>query len=131
MLVPKSERGFTLLEVLVALIIFGIAFGAIAGIFQTALRQSTTASMMLYAQSLAEQQLVRFGTELPLIPGNLTGTSTMPSREPLAWKSRIDLATPVAEGADFALYRITIDVAAKGETRPLLTVETLKIGAAP
>ena len=67
MITDRAVRGFTLLEVLVALIIFGIAFGAIAGIFQTALRQSATASTLLDARAVAEQQIARFGTELPLV----------------------------------------------------------------
>ena len=38
-----STAGFTLLEILVALVIFALAFGVLAQIIQTGLRQSTGA----------------------------------------------------------------------------------------
>jgi prepilin-type N-terminal cleavage/methylation domain-containing protein len=38
-----GNHGFTLLEILVALVIFALAFGVLAQIIQTGLRQSTGA----------------------------------------------------------------------------------------
>lgn len=131
MTADRSARGFTLLEVLVALIIFGVAFGAIAGIFQTSLRHSGTASTLFDAQALAEQQMARFGTELPLAPGEHEGSETVRNRGVFAWRGRISLAEPVAAGDDLALYRIVVDVASEGVAVPLVTLETLRIGAAP
>lgn len=131
MITERTVRGFTLLEVLVALIIFGISFGAITGIFQTALRQSATASTLLEARAVAEHLMARIGIELPLIPGDHAGIEMVADRETLVWESRISLASPVAEGDDVALYRIVIDVASEGATVPLLTLETVRIGTAP
>jgi prepilin-type N-terminal cleavage/methylation domain-containing protein len=72
--VPRREmgralaraRGFTLLEVLVALLIFGLAFGVLAQIFQTGFRQSETAEELTTATLLARSRLARIGTDLAL-----------------------------------------------------------------
>ena len=61
----RSEGGFTLLEVLVALLIFALAFGVLAQIFQTGLQQSATAERMGAATMLARSQLARIGIDLP------------------------------------------------------------------
>ena len=62
---PNERRpraaGFTLLEVLVALIIFALTFGVLAQIMQTGLRQSTTATASSTATLLARSQLARVG----------------------------------------------------------------------
>jgi prepilin-type N-terminal cleavage/methylation domain-containing protein len=63
---PAGDRGFTLLEVLVALLIFGLAFGVLAQIFQTGLRQSESAEEMTTATLLARSQLARVDIDLPL-----------------------------------------------------------------
>jgi len=63
---PAQAPGFTLLEVLVALLIFGLAFGVLAQIFQTGLRQSATAEQVATATMLARSQLARIGSDWPL-----------------------------------------------------------------
>jgi general secretion pathway protein I len=65
------ERGFTLLEVLVALLIFGLAFGVLAQIFQTGFRHSATAERTTTATLLARSQLARIGIDLPLEIGEI------------------------------------------------------------
>jgi prepilin-type N-terminal cleavage/methylation domain-containing protein len=63
---PTPDRGFTLLEVLVALLIFGFAFGVLAQIFQNGLQQSATAEQAATATMLARSQLARVGGDWPL-----------------------------------------------------------------
>jgi general secretion pathway protein I len=63
---PPRSAGFTLLEVLVALLIFGLVFGVLAQIFQTGLRQSSAAERMSTATLLARSQLARIGIDVPL-----------------------------------------------------------------
>ena len=65
----RAPRGFTLLEVLVALLIFGLVFGVLAQIFQTGLRQSATAEDVVTATLLARSRLARIGVDLPLAVG--------------------------------------------------------------
>ncbi len=123
----SGQDGFTLLEVLVALIIFSIAFGAIASIFQTSLRQSTTAETMIDATAVAERQIARFGTELPLELGETSGLSS----EGLIWNAKVVLGSPLSENSDVALYRITVDVGSEDGGDGYVTLETLRIGRAP
>jgi general secretion pathway protein I len=68
---PGPHSGFTLLEVLVALLIFALAFGVLAQIFQTGLRQSATAEQMAAATMLARSQLDRIGIDLPIEIGEI------------------------------------------------------------
>ncbi len=126
-----AERGFTLLEVLVALIIFALSFGAIAQIFQTALRQSTTASDQLDALALAEREMARIGADLPLSLGETTGLSEIPGAQALAWTRRISLAEPIKGDEMLALYRVVVEISDQAVERPLLALETVKIGPAP
>ena len=123
-----SARGFTLLEVLVALIIFAVAFGAIANLFQMALRQSSTASEQLEALALAERQIARVGADLPLELGESGGVAVTPGGDSLTWRSRIQLAEH-SELSPIALYRVTLDVIDERSDRALVTLETLKTGA--
>jgi general secretion pathway protein I len=65
----RRGHGFTLLEVLVALMILGLACGMLARLFQTGFRQSSTAEAMTTATLLARSQLARIGIDLPLDVG--------------------------------------------------------------
>ena len=68
---PGQSSGFTLLEVLVALLIFALAFGVLAQIFQTGFRASATAERTTTATLLARSQLARIGIDLPLEIGEI------------------------------------------------------------
>lgn len=127
----RTQQGFTLLEVLIAMVIFAIAFGAIAGIFQTALRQSRTAETLLDAEALAEQQMARLGKDLPLTPGVFTGVAKSADPSPLAWRTEIGLAEPLRQDADVALYSITIEISDQAGDRTHLRLQTLRLGPAP
>jgi general secretion pathway protein I len=116
--------GFTLLEVLVALIIFGIAFGALAGLFQTSLRQTGTAGDLRRATEIAETQLERFGRDLPLTPGRTDGSTA----DGMRWQADVSLAAPVDQDAGVALYRISVDAGPEGGPTGLVRLTTLRIG---
>ncbi len=122
-----AARGFTLLEVLIALVIFGFAFGAIAGIFQTALRQSASAETLMRAQALAEQQMARVGSEIPLYLNEQTGLSTAG----LAWRTSIELAMPIEDDDDVALYRVRVEVTEPESEWSYITLTTLRVGRLP
>jgi general secretion pathway protein I len=62
----SSAQGFTLLEVVVALMIFALSFGVLAQIFQTGFRQSAQAEAVATATLVARSELARIGVELPL-----------------------------------------------------------------
>ena len=67
------RRGFTLVEVVVALLIFGLTFAVLARIVQTGALQSARAETMTMATLLARSQLARIGVEVPVAAGELAG----------------------------------------------------------
>jgi prepilin-type N-terminal cleavage/methylation domain-containing protein len=126
------DRGFTLLEILVALMIFAIAFGAIADIFHTGLRQSRTAGTLFDAKALAEQQIARFGSDLPLEPGTFSGVGSAPSgATPLTWIAEISTVEQLGPDSDLALYSIEVRIRDERADRDHFTLRTLKLGLAP
>ncbi len=68
-----GRQGFTLIEVVVALVIFGLAFAVLARIVQTGILQSGRAEAMTTATLLARSQLARIGADVPIAPGELDG----------------------------------------------------------
>jgi prepilin-type N-terminal cleavage/methylation domain-containing protein len=118
-------RGFTLLEVLVALLCFALVFGILAQIMRTGLRQSAAAEEAALAGLLARSQLARVGVELPLAPGEVEGEA-----EGMRWRVATRLAEPLAEESDIATWRIDVTIA-WGEAGQELTLTTLRLGPPP
>lgn len=70
----QRQRGFTLLEVLVAFVIFAMAFGAVLQIFSGSLRNASLADDYAIATGHAESLLARAGVESALSAGEQTGS---------------------------------------------------------
>jgi general secretion pathway protein I len=121
-----AKPGFTLLEVLVALIIFALAFGILAQIFQTGLRQSTTAEVATEATLFAQSQLARVGVELPLQVGEVAGEN----EDGLRWQTAIREAEPPTEEG-VASYLVEVTVAWGPGPADQVTLTTLRIGYLP
>jgi general secretion pathway protein I len=66
-------QGFTLIEVVVALLIFGLALAMVARIIQTGVLESGRAEAMTTATLLARSQLARINADVPLAQGELDG----------------------------------------------------------
>jgi type II secretion system protein I len=118
-------RGFTLLEVLVALIIFAIAFGVLAQIIQTGLGQAQGAAATSEATLLARSLLAEVGSELPVSAGVVEGEAGD------GYRWRIEIRA-TEDGADDALsaYLVQVTVAWGPEARSV-ELSTLRLGAAP
>jgi prepilin-type N-terminal cleavage/methylation domain-containing protein len=69
----RRHQGFTLVEVVVALLIFGLAFAVVARIVQTGVLQSGRAEAMTTATLLARSQLARIGADVPVTESELDG----------------------------------------------------------
>ena len=121
-----ADQGFSLLEILVAFVIFAIAFGVIAQSFQISLRQTTSADSLLNATTLAERQLAEAGVTQPLSRGGGSGLSA----HGLRWRTSIELAAPVSRQFDVALYRIEVEVG-PDDGAPYVTLQSLRIGSPP
>jgi general secretion pathway protein I len=127
---PAPERraqGFTLLEVLVALIVFALVFGILAQILRTGLRQSASAETTAAASLLARSQLARVGTELALEVGEVKGEA-----DGLRWRTAIELAEAASEDTELATYQVRVTVAWGDDQAPQeVTLTTLRIGPMP
>lgn len=70
---PRSD-GFTLIEVLVALTILGIALGVLLSVFSTSLARAGASQSEATAAQLAQSLLADAGNDAALADGEQTGT---------------------------------------------------------
>ena len=122
-----SDLGFTLIEVLVALVIFALLFGALAQIFQTGLRQTANAAAASTATMVARSQLARVGIELPLVAGETEGETA----EGLRWRIVIQVSEPPSEEQSFVPYLVEVTVAWGEGPAEQITLTTLRLGPPP
>jgi general secretion pathway protein I len=128
--------GFTLIEVLVALAIVGLALAAVAGAFSNGLMGHEVASEADRALALAEERLALAGAAAPLRAGTARGT----------FAGRFDWQTTTAPYEDddktadpairpaaaLRLYRIAVSVAWRdGHRQRQLALSTLRLGPSP
>lgn len=66
----REEKGFTLLEVIIALMISGFALAAMLGSLEAGLASGSRAQRDLYATSLARSQLAGVLSTLSMRPGS-------------------------------------------------------------
>ena len=117
--------GFTLLEVLVALIIFAIAFGILAQIIQTGLGQARSAAITSEAVLLARSLLAEVGSELPVAPGVIEGEA----KDGYRWRIEMRATEGPADDA-LRAYLVQVTVAWDAKAPPI-ELSTLRLGAAP
>ena len=165
MLLPKLDRtggrsaGFSLIEVLIALAILGLALGAIAGVFGTGLLGHRAAADADTALAVAEEKLDAAGVVDRLAPGHSEGVfsgrfrwsvnvapyedkaSSGPSdprtdgfRTGGPRTDNLGMDAPAAETipAAFRLFRIEVAVGwYDGERARQVTLATLRLAPAP
>ena len=123
----RSASGFTLLEILVALVIFALLFGVLAQIFQTGLRQSTVAEAASAATLLARSQLARVGVEVPLAAGETLGET----EDGLRWRTVIEVAEAPSAEQTLVPYLVAVSVAWGAGPGEQVTLTTLRLGTLP
>ena len=119
-----STAGFTLLEILVALVIFALAFGVLAQIIQTGLRQSGGARSITAATLLAQSELARVGVEVPLRAGPAEGETESGMR----WHTEIEQIEQPNEQQSLATYQVQVTVTWGPGPAEQLTLTTLRAG---
>lgn len=132
----RGQRGFTLLEVLVAFSILGLSLGVLIQAFGGGLRNTALAEEYTLATLHAESLLAGLGVEEPLQPGELAGEIDGRFR----WQARIEEYVPeealddpfaVSDILPVVPYRVALEVfwpggaGAAGERR--VTLETLRL----
>jgi general secretion pathway protein I len=131
-----AERGFTLLEVIVAVVIAALCLAALSQVFATGVRAAGTSSDYMQAMTLAQSKLAGVGVDKPATDGSESGTS--PDGR-FVWTVTVD--SEPTEDADnpvrppLELKRITarVTVAAPGgiSTAPARTVQLATLLAVP
>lgn len=109
----KSRSGFTLVEVLVALVVVAVALGALAHGATRSLDHQYRIERQTLALWMASNQLAELELEARIEPGTRSGTTRMADRD-WRWETRIEPA-PGEE-----LWRIDVTVFDEAEA-PLIT----------
>src|SRR5882724_1278804 len=121
----KRQRGFTLIEIIVALAILAVALGALFQSFSTGLRATVVSDRQEAAVMLAQSLLDRIGQNIPLAAGEQAGVS----EDGLRWSIAIAPSPLIAPDrrADSPLlpFDVAVTVAVDGG-RPL-TLTTLRL----
>ncbi|ADE13631.1 general secretion pathway protein H [Nitrosococcus halophilus Nc 4] len=136
----KRDRGFSLLEVLVAFAILGISLGVLLQIFSTGMRTTTLSEEYTRATSLAESKLATIGVETPYLEGIEEGqfdekyawrTTILPYEEPEEEREK-----RLGEGFDDAVnlpalpYTVKVEVFWEtGGKERRVVLETLRLGS--
>lgn len=127
----QGERGFSLLEVVVALALLGLVLALLGDSLRSGVIGNNKAVAAQRALALAEQRLAELGTVQNLEPGSRSG-----SAGPLRWKTSTERYSD--EGGDFepaaapSIYRLRVVVSWGDRRRPHeLALETLRLGTSP
>ena len=125
----KRQSGFTLIEVLVALAIIGLALGTIASVFSQGLTSHETASEAEMALAVADEQLA-LAAATPR-PGSASGVFA----NRFAWQTTVapyrDAEDKTVDAPDALppLYRIAVAVAwHDGRHTREVSLSTLRLG---
>lgn len=123
----ERERGFTLIEVLVALVILGLVMGACYRLLSTGMRSITEADGLFRAVLLAESAAAEVG--LRVDPRAAAGERSADGyRLSVAVVPYDDPEVPAAAETGLRLYRVTVTVAWSGQRSYRLA--TLALGPA-
>ncbi len=114
----QRARGFTLVEVIVAIVIAALCFSALAGVFSGGARSAIAVSELGRASSLAQSLLASAGIEKPLADGVESGTSA----DGLNWT--VTVSEEAADGEDgpikptLVLKRVSVRVVVPNLAQP-------------
>lgn len=124
----SRSGGFSLIEVLFALAVVGLALGAAASVVRAGLMASATAGGADAALALAAAKLDAAGAEAPLRPGVSTGVAGR-----FEWRLSIaPAADREAREANLALFRIEARVAWRdGSRQRQVDLATVRLGPVP
>ncbi|HEY7550098.1 MAG TPA: hypothetical protein VH913_11350 [Hyphomicrobiaceae bacterium] len=124
----RSEGGFAILEMLVALAIVALALGVLLAVLTDGIRRQGRAERLASAVLDAQSLLARVGADAPLRAGVTGGTLA----NGLRWQLRVE---PYGDGADrkawpAAAYRVLVEVMAEDDDPnvPLVRLATLRLG---
>jgi general secretion pathway protein I len=121
------QRGFSLLEVLVAFAILSVSLGVLLQVFATGLRNAGMADDYTQATLYAESILAAYGRETPLGEGVHEGSVS----DRFSWRGTVSAyaeGMPDPEKTRMRAYRISVEVFWRGltQTRSVM-LETVRL----
>lgn len=126
-LFSNNAAGFTLVEVLVAFTILGIALAVLFQSFGGGLRGIESASVYVGAAAEARSVLQRVGVDIPIAPGVVSGQFADGGRWEVSIERHAGAELRGGETqAPLALFSVEITVAI--DDRRTVTIETLRLG---
>jgi prepilin-type N-terminal cleavage/methylation domain-containing protein len=114
----QHAHGFTLVEVVVAVVIAALCFSALAGVFATGTRSASVASELARASTLAQSLLATAGVDKPLVDGTESGSTA----DGLNWTVTIGEESSDSEDTPIKptmmLKRVTARVVVANDAQP-------------
>lgn len=129
---PRSgaQKGFSLLEVLVAFVVMALTLGALFQVFGTGLRTTTAADEYVQAATLAQGRLALAADTPPLETGFRQGAF---EGTPFRWEQQIEpLQVDVPRPEGLSAYRVSVRiwwVSGRGERE--LVLDTIRLQQEP
>lgn len=122
-----GQRGFSLLEVLVAFAILSVSLGVLLQVFATGLRNAGVADDYTQATLYAESILAAYGRETPLGEGVREG----PINDRFSWRGAVSAdveGMPDPEKTRMRAWRVRVEVFWRGllQTRSVM-LETVRL----
>lgn len=122
----RIQRGFSLLETLVALAVLAIALGVIYQIFGTSLRNMQYAKDYSYAQMLAESKLSELSKGIPVKEGAYEGEFN----DKYSWQMDVAPLPVISEDGDDEVDKFRVDFSVSwnaGKRTQMITLRTYRL----
>lgn len=125
-LMVNRTDGFTLVELLVAFAILAVSLSAIYRGFSVSLKSSDRTERIQTAVLIAQTQLARVGSEIPL------GSDRIEGELDNNYYWRIDMALSEGFGSSryFTPHEVTVSVSSERDGKPLVSLKTLLLKSA-
>lgn len=102
----KGSRGFSLLEILVAFSIMGIALGIVLRIFSSGVHTAALAEEYTVATQIAESLMASTGVETPLTEGEDSGVEDAKYQ----WRVSVEQLPELVGGSTLGLMQVDVVV---------------------
>lgn len=123
----RSERGFSLLEVLIALSVTTLTLIVVFRLFGTALGATERAERLTYAVLIAESKLAELGASEPLRPGRTGGALADGYRWIAEVRDFDGISHELRERLPVRAYEVAVTVVWSPDDRSRFTLRTLKL----